>query len=501
MTTIETPSLDSDFRDIPLKHICLQHNIRRDVELDDDFVASIQEQGILVRTTVQTGPCEHDLPFIMVAGHRRASALAWITGDPEAKVPAEVIDQGEAERIIYMLSENMQRHSLGPIDEGQAFRELITMGMTQALLAQSVGKSSSYVSERIALTALPEEAQEYVRGGQLTLELALRLARTNNDRIIGGVLKRMDGYSRPDAVRYVIDDVENKVGRTMAAEKLVRDLKKQGWNVGTAKPKKDTLTGNVAAVVALKDLRKGFGITPGLALDLTVSQFAKRPDAYAQVSEGWNEPKITYWTLDRGRYDLADQHLLAVIQPESPEAASPAGREASKDRRDAVEDARTGWVIAWFKAKKALPQAQVAALYLHAEIERVMNDDPYLLARLLCTPEECEDKQWRETRALIEPKLLALSASERFKLLLAVRLDEQSHDGNSYYDDDCFVPDLYVQAGYEPSELEQGWPTEADFHAGPDEEDEEQELPGENLDDDQEEADEDTEVSATPLAS
>jgi ParB family chromosome partitioning protein len=67
------------------------------------------------------------------------------------------------------LIENIQREDLNPIEEARAYRNLIdTVGLTQEVVAERVGRDRSYVTNFLRLLRLPEDLQELVQSGRLS---------------------------------------------------------------------------------------------------------------------------------------------------------------------------------------------------------------------------------------------------------------------------------------------------------------------------------------------
>jgi len=67
------------------------------------------------------------------------------------------------------LIENIQREDLNPIEEARAYKNLIdTVGLTQEVVAERVGRDRSYVTNILRLLRLPEDLQELVQSGRLS---------------------------------------------------------------------------------------------------------------------------------------------------------------------------------------------------------------------------------------------------------------------------------------------------------------------------------------------
>ena len=141
------------------------HNPRR--AFDDEALAelaeSIKAHGILQPLVLTPGP---DNTYLIVAGERRfrAAKLAGLTF-----VPAVVRELSHKEQLEIMLCENLQRADLDPIEEARGIRQLLgECDMTQAELAQRIGKSQPWVANRLRLLRLPESVLKQVESGELS---------------------------------------------------------------------------------------------------------------------------------------------------------------------------------------------------------------------------------------------------------------------------------------------------------------------------------------------
>lgn len=132
-----------------------QYLSRRDSELIEDLVASIIEKGLLEPIIIRP----MDDGFEVVAGNRRFEACRRLKF---AKVPCHVIELNDKEAYEVSLIENIQRKTLNPIEEGQAFKRYVDeYGFGGVMeLARKIGKSHSYVSRRVALLSLPQSLQD-----------------------------------------------------------------------------------------------------------------------------------------------------------------------------------------------------------------------------------------------------------------------------------------------------------------------------------------------------
>ncbi|HCW3153853.1 TPA: ParB/RepB/Spo0J family partition protein [Listeria monocytogenes] len=127
-------------------------------ELRDSIKIHGVLQPIILRNT--------DKGYEIVVGERRFRAAK------EAKlkeIPAVVRDLTEEEMMEFSVIENLQREDLSPLEEAESYQFLMKkLGLTQAKLAERVGKSRPYIANFVRLLTLPEEVQVMLRDGSLS---------------------------------------------------------------------------------------------------------------------------------------------------------------------------------------------------------------------------------------------------------------------------------------------------------------------------------------------
>lgn len=135
-----------------------------------ELASSIREHGLIQSITVR--PLKGG--FEIIAGHRRFYAcklLRW------KKIPARVTSFSDKDAFEIQLIENMQRMTMDPIEEAEAFRKYILDfgwgGVSQ--LARVISKSEQYVSSRIQILKLPTEIIEQISQDRLKVSHALEL--------------------------------------------------------------------------------------------------------------------------------------------------------------------------------------------------------------------------------------------------------------------------------------------------------------------------------------
>ena len=152
----------------------------------DELVASITEKGVLVPVLARKREStKNDGLFEVIAGNRRLRA-AWTAGLKE--IPAQLVEMTDDEAREAQIVENLQRQDVHPLEEGEAYRQLIEDGgKTVKDVAVKVGKSESYIRQRLFLTNLSPKSQKFYRGGEWPdslMALVAKLSPKNQDTLI-----------------------------------------------------------------------------------------------------------------------------------------------------------------------------------------------------------------------------------------------------------------------------------------------------------------------------
>ena len=105
--------------------------------------------------------------YTIVAGERRYRA-ARLAGMADA--PAVIMDDLDDVRMLELaLVENIQREDLNPLELAEAYRRLIDQcGLTQAKLAEQVGRSRAAVANHLRLLTLPDSIKKLIVDGRLS---------------------------------------------------------------------------------------------------------------------------------------------------------------------------------------------------------------------------------------------------------------------------------------------------------------------------------------------
>ena len=146
-----------------------------------ELADSIKAQGLLNPITVRLHPDvvnnESEPVYEIVCGERRwrAMLLAGLT-----EIPAIVRELTDDEAFEVMITENLQRKDIEPLDEAAAYLALQGRGLSVTDMAAKFGKSERYVRDRLKLNDLIPIFKEALSHGKLTIGGAVMLARLDD---------------------------------------------------------------------------------------------------------------------------------------------------------------------------------------------------------------------------------------------------------------------------------------------------------------------------------
>lgn len=169
-----------------------------------ELAQTLEQQGLLQPIILRTHEGE-DAEYEIIAGERRyraAKSLGW------DKISAIVEEMDDAKVASLAVIENLQREDLNPIDEAQAYVQLMHSNeLTQTELAKQVGKSQSYVANKIRLLKLDPKIQELLINKTLTQRH-------------GRALLKLGASDQERAAKIIIDRHLN----VKDTERLVKDI-------------------------------------------------------------------------------------------------------------------------------------------------------------------------------------------------------------------------------------------------------------------------------------
>ncbi|MFJ8064275.1 ParB/RepB/Spo0J family partition protein [Psychrobacillus sp. NPDC096426] len=134
-----------------------------DVEAMKELTESIKEHGVLQPIILRKKGSKYEI----VVGERRYRASQHASLDVIPAVIRELTDQQMMELAIL---ENLQREDLTPIEEAEAYQNLMEhLNLTQEQLAFRLGKSRPHIANHVRLLTLPEIVRNTISDGILSM--------------------------------------------------------------------------------------------------------------------------------------------------------------------------------------------------------------------------------------------------------------------------------------------------------------------------------------------
>src|SRR5919197_1781013 len=195
----------------------IRDKFQKTIPDDDALVNSIREHGLLQPILIR--PIAHG--FGIVAGHRRFQAcrtLRW------RSVPCRIREISDKQAYELQLTENIQRKSMDPIEEAEAFRRYVIDfgwgGVSE--LARKIGKSEEYVSHHMQLLKLPDEIKHKIVNNSLNVSQAIEIVQIPLDkqqRIVSQVINNNLTVRQIRELKIAIKEQEEEFNKTIISAK------------------------------------------------------------------------------------------------------------------------------------------------------------------------------------------------------------------------------------------------------------------------------------------
>ncbi len=201
-----------------------------------ELAHTIDEHGLLQPIVLREyEPAKYEI----IAGERRYRAMKMLGWETTPAILRKMTDE---ESASLALIENLQRAQLSSVEEAQAYRQLMDLNhLTQAVLAKGMGKSQSFVANKLRLLKLITPVQTAIldhriseRHGRALLDLDEKQQRTMLMRIVNERL----------TVRQTEDEVAKVLGRPLPSEvakqkKLAKEQTTQSAGLADETAKKE----------------------------------------------------------------------------------------------------------------------------------------------------------------------------------------------------------------------------------------------------------------------
>jgi len=198
-----------------------------DKEALQELADNILQHGLLQPITVRPIEANYKDPlghFEIVCGERRYRAFKLnLENVPKFTntIPCIVREMNDEEALDAMITENLQRKDVPPMEEAFAFGQLHKNGKSIEEIALRFGKSKRFVAERIKLDALIPELKEYVNKGWMNLNAAMHICKLDES----DQREFFEEYEDGD----LEDDPINKVDATNFTEDKFMKIDRAVW--------------------------------------------------------------------------------------------------------------------------------------------------------------------------------------------------------------------------------------------------------------------------------
>ncbi|WP_163969280.1 ParB/RepB/Spo0J family partition protein [Oceanobacillus halotolerans] len=182
----------------------------------EELKDSILEHGIIQPLIVRKSIKGYEI----VVGERRyrAAKEAGLS-----TIPVVIKELTDEKMMELALLENLQREDLTPIEEANAYANLMNeLKITQEELSKRLGKSRSHIANIVRLLSLPDQVIAYINNGELSM----------------GHGRALLGIKDPSKIIPFVDKIRKEKLNVRQVEKLIVELNKKPEKK-KAKPKKD----------------------------------------------------------------------------------------------------------------------------------------------------------------------------------------------------------------------------------------------------------------------
>lgn len=364
----------------------VEDNIRQDVKLSTQYIASVRLHGVIVPVLAYT---DSDGTVVVRDGQRRLLAAREVG---LATIPAYVVDKNDETRIrvIEQMIANEHREALTTAERAAAWRQLSLEGMSVVAIAKQTGAQRNEVKAGLTVAG-HDIAAAAVAEYDLTLDQAAVLVELDDDPDAVTELREV-ARKHPDSFdHYAQRALDAKATREEIAA-LRSDYEARGVTVVDWPEYGDTDT------VLLRDLQDADGN------QLTEENYAGQPGYAVAIAERWGSVSVGHVVVDW------QPHGLRRIGSTGTVTGGKMTEDEKAERRQVVannkawvsaEKVRRTWLSELLGRKRlpadALPFAAITLATSRFEVGKALNDGHPLAETLLG-----QENGSRQLAALVE---------------------------------------------------------------------------------------------------
>ena len=303
-------------------------NVRADLDLSDEFVASVAENGVLVplRITIEGDGDGDAAGYRVIDGHRRLAA-AVTAGLDQVPYDLAAERQGdEAGQYLDMFTAHRHRTPLRPEEEADALFAAREAGATKTRIRKATGLKPQQVNAALGAAALSGDTRAAVAdaGYDMTLEDLAILAEFQDDpEALAGLL---DAASYSDSLEHQAQRLRVEREERAAHERLRGELEAGGLTIT------DTLPSGAQLLTSLRHDGE----------PLTAESHAACPGRGAYFRH-WDLASPVHYCADpekHGHSPMQETPAPGLGTPDGPATGGPGGPPAGSDGSHADRIAR-----------------------------------------------------------------------------------------------------------------------------------------------------------------
>jgi ParB family chromosome partitioning protein len=256
LTTDLVASTDHLFGLVDPHELSIGDNVRDAADLDEDFIDSIRQHGVLVPVTV-VREVDAGNRLVVRDGQRRtlAARAAGLNSIPVyvLATAADDHDQRTQERVIQQIVANDQHAALNDAQRARGIQQLIDAGLTVAKTAKLLSKPRKVV-KAAAEAAKSQAAMDALNSGQLSLAQAAAVSEFGDDEEAVGRLIA----SPPAHFEHLLARMRRERETQRALEEATATYEKLGYRILEQSPR-----WNDPDLVRLEDLQTAAGAAAG----------------------------------------------------------------------------------------------------------------------------------------------------------------------------------------------------------------------------------------------
>ncbi|HYP25595.1 MAG TPA: ParB/RepB/Spo0J family partition protein [Blastocatellia bacterium] len=225
--------VEHDLTDLDIDQIDPAEQQPRHIFRDDkleELAQSIRVNGIIQPIVVR----RRGERFEIIAGERRwrAAQRAGLQ-----RVPSIIKDISDDNALEISLIENIQREELNPIEEAQAYKNIVErLGITQDEVARRVGKDRTSITNSLRLLRLPIEIQQLVEDESISMGHARALLSLDStDEQIALASQIVNGSLSVRETERLVKKTRNRKEQAPGSVSNIAEIERPNINAAEAK--------------------------------------------------------------------------------------------------------------------------------------------------------------------------------------------------------------------------------------------------------------------------